>query len=78
MMDQIPKLPEPFRDRVASFPESSMGANRIKIDLSNGQRVYDVFIAGDGTIVKIGNKMIENLEDLEFSPSDITNVTSEI
>lgn len=63
---------------VASFPESSMGTSRIKLALSNGQRVYDVFVAGDGIIVKIGNKMIEKMEDLKFSPSDITNVTSEI
>jgi hypothetical protein len=55
-----------------------MGTSRIKLALSNGQRVYDVFVAGDGIIVKIGNKMIEKMEDLKFSPSDITNVTSEI
>jgi hypothetical protein len=78
MMKQKPQLPAPFRDMVASFPESSMGTSRIKLALSNGQRVYDVFVAGDGIIVKIGNKMIEKMEDLKFSPSDITNVTSEI
>ena len=78
MTDQKPKLPEQFRDRVASFPESSMGANRITIELSNGRRIYAVYIAWVDEIVKVGDKIIEKMEDLDFDPSEITNVTSEV
>ena len=72
------QIPERFRARVAGFPESSMGAHRIKIDLSDGRRIYEVYVAGNGDIAKIGDKPIETMEDLGFDPSDITEVISEI
>ncbi|OGV64703.1 MAG: hypothetical protein A2283_15895 [Lentisphaerae bacterium RIFOXYA12_FULL_48_11] len=78
MKEQKPSLPDKFRDQVAQFPESSMGANRIKIDLADGRRIYDTVVDGIGIIVMIGNKKIQTLEDLDFKTSDIISVTSEI
>ncbi|MFA5203751.1 MAG: hypothetical protein WC708_05030 [Lentisphaeria bacterium] len=77
MKEEPPTLPKRFHDKVAAFPEYSMGVNRIKIDLANGQRIYDVFVAGSGVIVKIGNKQIEREEDLDFNTNDITAVMPE-
>jgi hypothetical protein len=72
------KISERFRDKVAGFPESSYGVNRIKIDLANGKRVCDVFVAGDGEIVKVGTKAIKTQADLGFRPDEIVSVMSEI
>lgn len=76
--ETYPRIPERFRDRVAAFPESSMGVNRIKVDLSSGRRIYEVLIAGDGDIVKVGTRLIQKKEDLDFAPADIVAVFSEI
>jgi hypothetical protein len=78
MNKDCPRIPIKFRDRVAGFPESSMCATRIKLTLSDGQIIRDVFIGGDGTIAKIGTKLVENLDSLNFNPMDIVEVNSEI
>ena len=72
--ETYPRIPERFRDRVAAFPESSMCATRIKVDLTNGRKIYDVIIAGRGDIVKVGTKLIEKPEDLDFDPAEIVEV----
>ena len=77
MEDECMKLPERFRDKVAAFPESSYGSTRIKVDLADGKRIYDVFVAGDGVIVKVGTKAIKTVEDLGFRPDEIVSVMSE-
>ena len=78
MNDDYPKIPIQFRDRVASFPESSMGVVRIKLILSDGQKIRDVFIGGDGIIAKIGTTIIQKTKDLDFDPKTIVEVHSEI
>ena len=78
MANEGMKIPERFRDKVAAFPESSYGVSRIKVDLADGQRVYDVFVAGDGEIVKVGAKTVKTAEDLGFRPTEIVSVMSEI
>ena len=78
MNNRFPQLPEKFRDIVAGYPESSMGANRITATLADGQRIYDVYIGGDGEIAKVGTKLIHTTEDLCFDPANIVGVKSEI
>ena len=77
MDNLLPQLPQKFRDIVAGYPESSMGANRITAILADGQRIYDVYIGGDGEIAKVGTKLIHSIADLCFDPADIVGVKSE-
>jgi hypothetical protein len=48
-------LPESLRTKVQSFPEVSMGANRIALVLATGEVVEDVIVAG-GEIVSVAGK----------------------
>ena len=78
MYDTSPKLPGRFQDKVASFPESSMGACSVTIVLVDGRSVLNVSVAWGETIVKIGDRMIENTGDLDFDLADISDVTPQI
>ena len=44
---------------------------------ANGKRIYDVVVAGDGEIVKVGTTTIKTAEDLGFRPDEIVSVVSE-
>ena len=48
-------LPERLRAKVRSFPEVSMGAQRIALVLASGAVVEDVVVAG-GEVVSVGGK----------------------
>lgn len=72
------RLPERLRTKARKFPESSYGANRVTVMLSDGRRIKHVFLAGGDEIVKVGNTMIEKREDLPFDPADIVDVVSEV
>ncbi len=48
-------LPERLRTKIQSFPEVSMGANRIALVLATGEVVEDVIVAG-GEIVSLAGK----------------------
>ena len=72
------QIPEQFWERTANFPESSMGANRVKLDLKDGRRIYCVSLAWGKWIVKIGTKLITSEDELDFNIADITDVISEI
>jgi hypothetical protein len=72
------RLPENLREKTATFPESSMGANRVKLELKDGRRNYNVSLAWGETIVKIGNRHIQSADELDFRIADITDVTSDV
>jgi hypothetical protein len=72
------KLPEKLCEKVQSFPESSMSANRVTLTLSNGTLIHNVIIADGAWIAKIGDKMIKTGKDLDFNPSEIEDITSEV
>lgn len=76
--DEVLQIPEHLREKTARFPESSMGVNRVKFDLKDGRRVYDVSLAWGETIVKIGNRHIKSAHELDFRIEDITEVISEV
>ena len=72
-LDLYPKLPNKFGSKVASYPECSYGAVRVKLVLSNGRVIQDVIIGADA-ICKIGQKQIKTESDLDFSVLDIEDV----
>ncbi len=73
-----PSLPDRLAEKTILFPESSYGANRVTLILADGRRVHEVFIAGRGEIVKIGNRPVSRPEDLDFPVADIVDVISEV
>jgi len=73
-----PTLSQSLADKAADFPESSYGANRVTLILVDGRRVHQVYLAWGHTIVKVGTKQIRRDGDLDFSPSDVVDVISEV
>lgn len=74
----IPRLPDNLKDKALNFPESSQGANRVTLILSDSRKIKNVFIAWGTEIVKIGNRTISSENDLHFKLSEIIDVESEI
>jgi hypothetical protein len=70
-------LPRAIKEKVASFPESSYGANRVTLVISNGRRINDVIVAWGSEIVKINNKAVSRPEDIDFQTMDIIDVLPE-
>ena len=71
-------LPQSLAEKTADFPESSYGANRVTLVLGDGRRVHEVYLAWGQKIVKVGVNPIRGEEDLDFSPTDIVDVVSEV
>lgn len=71
-------LPDQLGDKAAGFPESSYGANRVTLILTDGRRVHEVFLAGGREIVKIGGRAVSHSGELGFQLADIVDVTSEV
>jgi hypothetical protein len=46
------------------FPESSYGATRVTIVLTDGRRIADVVLAWGKQIVRVGGVLVEKPEDL--------------
>ena len=61
-------LPEDLHDKVARFPECSMGAHRVCVILKDG-RSYENVIVGGGQIVKVEGKNF-----IPFKSDDIADV----
>jgi hypothetical protein len=72
------EIPNNLSDKAASFPESSYGANKVTFILMDGRRISEVYLAWGKEIVKIRNRSIHNIEDLDFVVSEISDVISEI
>ena len=66
------QLPDKFVDIVAAMPEYRYGVNRIIVTLDDGTRVWDVFVAGEGEIVKVGAN-----REIPFDPSRVVGVKSQ-
>jgi hypothetical protein len=61
-------LPDDLQDKIASFPEYSMGAHKICVVLKDGRRYEDVIVGG-GEIVKVGGK-----SQIPFNTGDIMDI----
>jgi hypothetical protein len=62
-------LPDKFKDAIAAMPEYSYGAQRIVVTLDDGTEIWDVFVAGDNEIVKVGMST-----DVPFDPGRVVEV----
>lgn len=65
-------LPMRFSDWIRAFPECSHGVSKVVVTLEDGRRVYDVFVAGGTTIVKVGTSRV-----VPFNPDRIVRVESQ-
>jgi len=63
------KLPERFKDAIVAMPEYSYGVQRVVVTLDDGKRIWDVFIAGDNEIVKVGIST-----EVPFDPTRVVEV----
>jgi hypothetical protein len=67
------RIPEKFAAKVRSFPESSYGATTVTLILRDGRRIENVVLSGSD-IVKVGDELVSEAGDLDFSPGEIANV----
>jgi len=72
------KIPYNLSARLATFPVSPSGVNQVTLVLIDGRKINRVHVAPGGEIVKIGDKAINDIWDLDFSIFAIKDVTSEI
>jgi hypothetical protein len=64
-----PKLPDKFKDSIVAMPEYSYGVQRVVVTLEDGKKVWDVFVAGDNEIVKVGITT-----EVPFDPNRVVDV----
>ncbi len=62
-------LPEVFAEQVRAMPETSMGANRIRVRLRDGSEFPDVYVAWGDEIVRVGTS-----SEIPFNVEDIAHV----
>jgi len=62
-------LPEPIREKIASFPEYRMGAHKVAVRLANGRVFEDVIIAWESEIVSVAGK-----SEIPFAAEEIVDV----
>ncbi len=63
------KLPDKFKDAIVAMPEYSYGVQRVVVTLDDGKRIWDVFVAGDNVIVKVGISTV-----VPFDPNRVVEV----
>ena len=51
-------LPIPIQEKISTFPESSYGAHCITIILADGRVFKEVYVAGNDTVIKVGNSEV--------------------
>ena len=67
-------LPAHLADKAAAMPESSFGATRVTLILTDGRHIYDVYLAGAAEVAKVGQQLISSPQDLSFSMTDISDL----
>lgn len=67
-------IPELLKDKVREMPESSYGATRVTLILSDQRKIREVSLAWGEEIVKIGSNEIKEEADLDFKVSEIVDV----
>jgi hypothetical protein len=61
-------LPESITEEILQFPESSMGAHRVKVAPQDGREYSDVYVAWGKNVVRVGTS--------EFVPFDPAHVVA--
>ena len=72
------KIPYNLTGKSAAFPESSSGFNQVTLVLTDGRKINEVYLRRGEDILKIGNKTINSIWDLDFSIFEIKDVISEL
>ena len=67
-------LPAHLADKAALLGESSYGATRATLILTDGRRIHDVYLAWASEISKIGQRLISTPSELGFSMNDICDI----
>ena len=70
-------LPIHLAEKANSFGESSYGACSAILVLNDSRRIWDVTLAWNSEIVKIGNRSVSCEGDLDFKLADIVDVISQ-
>lgn len=73
-MSSALSIPTRLADKAAALPESSYGATRVTLLLTDGRRISDVFLAWGSEITKIGQRHITSPDELDFRLSDIEDL----
>ena len=73
-MSSALSIPTHLSDKAAALPESSFGATRVTLLLTDGRRIGDVFLAWGSDIAKIGQRHITSPDQLDFRLSDIEDL----
>lgn len=72
------KIPYNLKEKVAALPETSSGLNQVTLILIDGRKIREVYLEQRAEIVKIRNKKIDSIKDMDFSIFEIKDVISEI
>ena len=72
------RIPYNLSIKAADFPESSPGVNQVTLILIDGRKISEVYLSKGEDILKIRNKSIYGITDLDFSIFEIKDVISEI
>jgi hypothetical protein len=72
------KIPYNLSGKSAAFPESSYGVNKVTLILVDGRKISEVYLAWGEEIIKIRNKPINSIKDLDFVIFDIKDMVSEV
>ncbi len=66
-------LPQAIADLINGFPESSYGAQTVRVVLGDGTCYSGVVVAGSGVVVRV-----TGYDDIPFDPQDVVSATSEV
>ena len=61
-------------ERAIAFGETSYGATRVTLILTDGRLIYDVVLVWGSEIAKVGSKIITKTDDLDFRIEDIKDL----
>ena len=67
-------LPTPLSELAAQLPESSYGTCRVTLALRSGRRIRDVTLAWGAEVVKVGERPVSEVSDLDFSLGEVVDV----
>ncbi len=76
-MNSTLTIPDKLVEKAATFGEYSYGATRVILILADGRRIHDVFLAWGAEITKIGSRLINKPDELDFQIQDIADIQSQ-
>jgi len=71
------KIPMNLSIKSAAFPESSPGVIRVTLVLLDGRKIREVSLTRKGELIKIGDKPVSSIWDMDFNVFEIKDVIRE-